>query len=181
MTEKERIYCELLALRCRRREKGAIDELIRAWEGRLFYFIRRLVPREEDAWDTLQETWVKVVRNIGKLEKPERLMAWLYSVARNSAMDHLRTAYANHRAEMVSDEILAEIPDEREPEFEDAELVHRGLERISLPHREVLTLHFLEDFSIEEIAGIVGISAGTVKSRLHYAKRALRAVLEREE
>lgn len=180
MTEKERIYTELLAVRCRRKEEGAIEELIRAWEGRLFYFIRRLVPREEDAWDALQETWIKVVRGIGKLRQPERLSPWLYSVARTSAMDRMRAVYSNRREEPVESETLEQFPEETE-EFEDAERVHRGLDRISLPHREALTLHFLEDFSIEEIAGILGISAGTVKSRLHYAKRALRAVLEREE
>jgi RNA polymerase sigma-70 factor, ECF subfamily len=180
MTEKERIYAELLALRCRRGDKGALEELVRVWEDRLFYFIRRLVPREEDAWDALQETWMKVARSIGKLKQPDRLTSWLYAIARTSAMDHMRALYANHREEPVDSEALEQFPDEV-VEFEDAERVHRGLDRISLPHREVLTLHFLEDFSIEEIAGILGISAGTVKSRLHYAKRALRAILEHEE
>ncbi len=181
MTEKERIYSELLALRCRNREKGAIEELIRAWEDRLFYFIRRLVPREEDAWDALQETWIKVVRGVGKLQQPEHLSCWLYAVARNSAMDRMRAVYAAQREEPVESEVLEQFPGESEEGFDDAERVHRGLDRISLPHREALTLHFLEDFSIEEIAGVLGVSAGTVKSRLHYAKRALRAVLEREE
>ncbi len=179
MTEKERIYAELLALRCRRGERGALEELVRAWENRLFYFIRRLVPCEEDAWDALQETWMKVVRGIGKLRQPERLSPWLYSIARASAMDRMRAVYANHREEPVENEALEQFPEETDA-LEDAERVHRGLDRISLPHREVLTLHFLEDFSIEEIAGILGVPAGTVKSRLHHAKRALRAVLERE-
>ncbi|MHB9029783.1 MAG: RNA polymerase sigma factor [Candidatus Latescibacterota bacterium] len=179
MTEKERIYAELLALRCRRGDPGALEELVRAWEDRLFYFIRRLVPGEEDAWDALQETWMKVVRGVGKLRQPERLSPWLYTIARASAMDRMRAVYANHREEPVESEALEQFPDETE-EFEDAERVHRGLDRISLPHREALTLHFLEDFTIEEIAGILGIPEGTVKSRLHHAKRALRAVLERE-
>ena len=51
---------------------------------------------------------------------------------------------------------------------------------LSRPHREVLTLFFLENLSVEEVATIVGVSSGTVKSRLHYAKRALRKVLEEE-
>lgn len=180
MTEKERIYAELLAIRCRRGDQGALEELVRTWEDRLFYFIRRLVPSEEDAWDALQETWMKVARNIKKLNQPEHLASWLYTIARTCAMDHMRALYANHREEPVDSEVLEQFAEEID-EFEDAERVHRGLDCISLSHREALTLHFLEDFSIEEIAGILGISAGTVKSRLHYAKRALRAVLEKEE
>ena len=65
--------------------------------------------------------------------------------------------------------------------LEDAEQVHYGLGRISLPHREILTLFFLQDLSLEEIADVLGIPFGTVKSRLHYARRALKAVLEKEE
>jgi RNA polymerase sigma-70 factor (ECF subfamily) len=66
-------------------------------------------------------------------------------------------------------------------QFEDAEQVHRALSRISLAHREALTLYFLEDLSLEQMAEVLAIPVGTVKSRLCYAKRALRAVLERKE
>ena len=63
---------------------------------------------------------------------------------------------------------------------EDAELAHAALAKLSLPHREVLTLFFLEDLSIDEMSQILAVAPGTVKSRLHYAKKALKAVLERE-
>ncbi len=180
MTEKERIYAELLAVRCQRKEPGALEELVRSWEDRLFYYIRRLVPGEEDAWDALQDTWLKVVRGIGKLRQPERLSPWLYTIARTSAMDRMRAVYSARPEETVDGEVLDGFAEDPPEEFEDAERVHRGLDSISLAHREVLTLFFLEDFSVEEIAGILGIPAGTVKSRLHHAKRALRSVLERE-
>ena len=75
------------------------------------------------------------------------------------------------------EEIAAE---EAEP-FEDAEQVHRALGRISVAHREVLTLFFLEDLSQEQMAEVLGIPLGTVKSRLSYAKRAIRAAIESEE
>ena len=65
--------------------------------------------------------------------------------------------------------------------FDDAEQVHYGLGRISLPHRDVLTLFFLQELSVEEIAQVLEVAAGTVKSRLYYAKKALKAVLEEEE
>ena len=67
-----------------------------------------------------------------------------------------------------------------EVRFENADQVHYGLSQISLPHREVLTLYFLEDFLVEDIAQILDIPAGTVKSRLHHAKRALKDVIQKE-
>lgn len=72
-TERKQIYNELLVLRCRRHDEGAMEELIRHWEKRLLYYIRRLVSDEEDAWDVLQETWVKVVQQIGTLRQPRSL------------------------------------------------------------------------------------------------------------
>jgi len=54
-SEKEAIYYQLLVLRCRRGDKAALEELIQNWERRLFYYVRRLVDDEEDAWDILQE------------------------------------------------------------------------------------------------------------------------------
>jgi RNA polymerase sigma-70 factor, ECF subfamily len=179
MTEKERIYAELLALRCRRKEKGAFEELVRTWERRLFYYIRRLVPDEQDAWDILQETWVGVIGGIGRLRDPSGLAAWLYSVARRRVLDHYRESYSRQTADEEEIGPIEDLPD-LSPRPEDAERVHRALEQLSIPHREAITLHFLEGFSIDEIADIVGIAPGTVKSRLHYARRALRSVLERE-
>jgi RNA polymerase sigma-70 factor, ECF subfamily len=62
--------------------------------------------------------------------------------------------------------------------LENAELVHKTLDRLSLPHREVLTLRFLEQLDLSQLAEVVGCSIGTVKSRLHYAKSAMRTLLE---
>jgi len=179
-TERERIYCELLVLRCRRRDRAAFDELIAMRERRLFYYVRRLVGREDDAWDVLQETWLHVVRGIGSLREPRGFPKWLYTIARNVAMSRLRRRYADE-AHLAEPENLGEIDAPVETfTLEDAELVHAALGKLSLAHRDVLTLHFMEDLTIEEIAEVLGVPAGTIKSRLHYAKRALRAALEQE-
>jgi len=181
LTEKRAIYYELLVLRCRQGKKGDLEELVRTWEKQLFYYIRRLVDDEQAAWQILQETWVKVLRGIKKLRDPRNLPAWLYSIARKTAMSHLRAEYAK-RAILEESEKLCDAEDNSQNlAFEDAEQVHYGLSRISLPHREVLALFFLQDLSVEEIAGVLEIPEGTVKSRLYYAKQALRVVLEKEE
>lgn len=177
----EAIYHELLALRCRRGEKAALEELVRTWEKRLLYFIRRLVDEEQDAWDVLQQTWLRVLSGIGALREPQSLGPWLYRVARHAAFNHgeVRATYRRFLKDYQ-----ATLPDEEAPDrddFETAEQLHRGLLQLAVPQREVLSLFFLEDFSIDEIAQVLDVPSGTVKSRLHHAKKALRAVLGREE
>lgn len=181
MTKKQAIYYELLVLRCRRGQKDALEELVRGWEKQLFYYIRRLVDNEQDAWQILQETWVKVLRGIRRLRQPSKLPVWLYSIARKTAISHLRRKYTK-QAVLEQNANLCDIEDDSNNlVFENAEQVHYGLGQVSLPHREVLTLFFLQDLGVEEISEVLEIPVGTVKSRLYYAKRALKAVLEEEK
>lgn len=180
LTEKQAIYYELLVLRCQRGQKDAFRELVRTWEKPLFYYIRRLIGEEQDAWQILQDTWVKVISSIKKLREPKKLPSWLYTIARNTALGHLRKKYK--RQELIEpDTNILDVQDKAgNLAFENAQQVHFGLARISLAHREAMTLFFLQDLAIEEIAEVLQIPVGTVKSRLFHAKRALRAVLQKE-
>lgn len=180
VSQKDRIYYELLVLRCRRGDKEAMEEVIRRFERPLFYYIRRLVGNEADAWNLLQETWMKTIRSLHQLRDPKNLAAWLYGIARRSSMSHLRTKYSEAmRLDDAADP--TDIEDAGElPAFEDAEQVHCGLSKLSIPHRDVLTLFFLQDLTLEQIAEVLGLPVGTVKSRLHYARNRLKEVLEKE-
>ncbi len=181
VTEKEAIYYELLVLRCRQRQRDAWEELVRTWDRPLLYYIRRLVEDEHESLQILQQTWVKVLQGLGRLQEPRKLPLWLYSIARKTAMSHLRSRYSEQalfRREVEVPDIADESEDLR---FDDAEEIHYGLSRLSLIQREVLTLFFLQDLSLEEIASVLEIPVGTVKSRLHHAKRALKSILEQEE
>lgn len=180
ITEKELVRCELLVLRCRKGDRSALEGLVGQWGNRIFYYVRRLLDNDEDAWDAHQETWLKVARSIGSLREARVFPKWLYRIARNTAISHLRGRYAEQA--VIDDADLGEIEAKSDPfTFEDAEQVHYALEKLSLPHREALTLFFLEDLSIEEIAEVLEVAVGTVKSRLHFAKRTLRAIIEQEE
>jgi RNA polymerase sigma-70 factor (ECF subfamily) len=172
---------ELLVLRCKRGERQALGELIGYWEDRLYYYVRRLVATEEDASDVLQQTWIRVIKGIKSLDDPERLPPWLYKIARCTALSHWRTHHRIHDPLEENGDLAAITAPEEDEHFDNAEQVHHGLSRLTLAHREVLTLHFLEDLSLEQMAEVLDIPPGTVKSRLYYAKRALRAVLDREE
>ncbi len=178
--DKQAILLELLVLRCKRGDKEALDQLIRHWQERLLYFVRRLVATEEDSWDVLQQTWLRVIRGIQTLDNPNRLPTWLYRIARCTALSHWRGHY---RAQARIDEqvdLAALAEDQDHLAFDDAEEVHQALNRVSLTHREILTLFFLEDLSVEEMSEVLDVPVGTVKSRLFYAKKAIQAVLNRE-
>jgi len=177
--DEKQIYYELLVLRTKRGDPSAVEEIVRRWERQLFYYVRGLVGREQDAWDVLQETWLRVMRDIGSLRDPGALSAWLYTIARNRALSHMRRSI---REELHADceEELAQVPENGDFSFEDAEAIHSALGKLALPHREVLTLYFMEDLSIDEIASVLQCPTGTIKSRLHFAKRALKTILQQE-
>ena len=181
ISQTERIRSQLLLLRYRRGDNEAIEELVSIWEKPLYYYIRRIVGSEEDAWDVSQEVWLQVVRKNGQLRDPEKLPAWLYQISRNKALNHLRSRLGQEIT--VEDlEDLPEVIEEGNLDFSSAEVeaIHWGLDQLPLAHREVLTLHFLEDFTLKEISEIVRVPVGTVKSRLFHAKKGLREIMEKE-
>jgi RNA polymerase sigma-70 factor (ECF subfamily) len=148
------------------------------WERPLFYYLRRLVSSEEDAWDLLQETWLKTFRSLGSLRDPRCLPSFLYATARNAAISRLRNNELSRGVTNALDEESLECPDDDVSVFENAEHVHHALDQLPLQHREILTLYFLEDLSHEEMASLLAIPLGTVKSRLHYAKLAIHRILQ---
>jgi RNA polymerase sigma-70 factor (ECF subfamily) len=132
---------------------------------------------EDRALDVLQEVWLKAFRTIHRLEKPSLVRTWLYQLTRGLAIDRWRKDAADDERVQVHAEQWSEVDDDPSFDQEDAARVHRALDKLDVKYREVLVLHFLEEMPIAQIAAVVGCPVGTVKSRLHYAKRALKAVL----
>jgi RNA polymerase sigma-70 factor, ECF subfamily len=182
MTDQaEQIYERLLVVRAQAGDEAAVAELVERFSPRLRYFLRKLLSSADGAEDALQDVWLDVVRGLARLEDPQALVAWLYRIARDRAYARLRKS---RRLELPLDEAGLEEPTvESEEEFsaEDAARIHAALDELPAQQREVLVLRFLEDMSYEEIARVVDCSVGTVRSRIHYAKRALRERLQRSE
>jgi RNA polymerase sigma-70 factor (ECF subfamily) len=155
---------------------SAFEDLIAVMERPLLYYATSLIGNQDIGLDVLQDVWIKAFRGIRKLKDPGSLRPWLYAITHGIAVDRIRGSVSRERAEKVQYEDFQE---SEEPSFaeEDAAAIHQALQEIELKHREVLVLHFLEDLSIAEI--VVGCSAGTVKSRIHYAKRAMKEILSR--
>ena len=159
-----------------------------AWEvlfGRyqlpLYVYVFELVRDEQASLDIVQETFVAAVRHIAGLQADENFGSWLFGIAHQKCVQLWRKQNREARwrdeiADATAD--LESSPDDlllrREQEAEFLLL----LDQLPLPHRTALLLHFMEDFSLEEIARITGTSLGTIKSRIHYGKRTLRKLLQ---
>jgi RNA polymerase sigma-70 factor, ECF subfamily len=176
MDTETRARYEWIALRCQAGEPGAFEDLIAVMERPLLYYAASLTGNADSGLDVLQEVWIKVYHGIHKLKDPGSLRSWLYAITHGIAVDRIRRNTSRERAEQVE---LEDFQEAAEPSFaeEEAAAIHQALSQIGLKHREVLVLHFLEDLSVAEIAEVVGCSEGTVKSRLHYAKRAMKEIL----
>jgi RNA polymerase sigma-70 factor (ECF subfamily) len=175
--DKQLLESALLVVRWQRGDRNAFAGIVELWERSLFLYLRRLTASEADAWELLQETWLKLLRSLETLRDPQTLPAFLYATARHTAVSHFR----GRKAE--TEHYPAEAPDERSlndlTEFDNAEEIHHALDQLPLPQREALTLFFLQDLSLDEMATLLEAPIGTVKSRLHYAKAALRSILTR--
>jgi RNA polymerase sigma-70 factor (ECF subfamily) len=171
----ERVYRSVLVVRCQAGDRAAFLELVELYQPRLRYFLASMAGDEHAADDLLQEVWFDVYRGVARLADPGAFPAWLYQIARHRVQRELRK-----KRQPPSSLEGIDLAEEEDDDFsaEDAERVHAALGKLALEHREVLLLRFFEGMSYEDIAAVTGCQLGTVRSRIHYAKRALRRVME---
>ncbi|MFA6289101.1 MAG: sigma-70 family RNA polymerase sigma factor [Opitutaceae bacterium] len=162
-------------------DSAAWDRLLRRYQLPLFAFVHELVRHEATSFDLVQATFVRAVRHIGTLRDDARFGSWLFGIAHQLCVQHWRRS---GREQPLGD-LLEAAADENVPDPRDLVLrAEQGAALLALvdelppPQRAVLVLHVLDEFSLDEIAAITGAPLGTVKSRLHHAKRALRQRLQ---
>jgi DNA-directed RNA polymerase specialized sigma24 family protein len=97
--ERQRTRGAWLALRCQLGEASAYRELVTEFERPLAYFVANLIGDRDAAWDVLQLVWIRVFRQIRRLQNPEQLRAWLYGIAHGLTVDHLRKRDSVQRVE----------------------------------------------------------------------------------
>jgi RNA polymerase sigma-70 factor (ECF subfamily) len=167
---------ELLVVRCQLGEREAFAELVGVWHAPVWTFVRRMLD-EQRADDVAQEIWVAVLRGLPRLDSPGRFTPWLFTIARRAVLNRLRHEYAVAEApagEAPAGEADGAQPGDLADEVVDRAELTAALSGLPILEREILILFYLEDLSIEDCAQICGIPTGTVKSRLHRARRLLR-------
>src|ERR1043166_9014537 len=164
-------------------DPDAWDILFRRYQLPLYVYVFELVHDEQASLDIVQETFINATRQLASLRDDEKFGSWLFGIAHQKCIQRWRKQGREQTAleelaamPLEAEEDPAEFLVRREQEAEFMQLVNR----LPLPQRSALLLHFVEDFSLEEIADITGAQLGTVKSRLHYAKKALRKLIEEE-
>ena len=170
-----------IARRCRAGDPAAFEALYRTHSGRLFGLVSRMLGSAPEAEDVLQEIFVSAHRKMGGFRGESSLGTWLYRIAVNHCLDHLRSRGARmSRATESLDQEEAFEPAAAEPAIPSA-ISRIDLERAiaQLPHgcRAAFILHDVDGLDHREVAETLGISEGTSKSQVHKARMRLRRLL----
>ena len=175
----DQLHERLLVLRCQTGDQQALVELVARYQPRLSYYVWKMLGQSDRVDDVLQDTWFDVIRGLPKLQDAAAFGAWAYRIARDRTYRELRR---NGRGDLRlgDEEPMQPVADDGEFTEQDVALVHECLGELTPEHREVLVLRFLEGMSYEAVAEVARCEVGTVRSRLHYAKRALRRAIERK-
>jgi RNA polymerase sigma-70 factor (ECF subfamily) len=172
----ERAVDRTLIVRAQRGDREAFAELAAHVSDRLFAVAQRILRDSDSAGDALQSALVDIWRDLPMLRDPDRFDAWSHRVV-------VRRCYADRRrARRSIDTIALRSNDAVTSDVQASVALHDEIERafrvLTAEQRAVLVLTYYRDMRIDEVAEVIGVSPGTVKSRLHYARQALRAAVE---
>jgi RNA polymerase sigma-70 factor (ECF subfamily) len=165
-----------------RRDPDLFDQLIEKYQHRLLRYLVSLTGRRELAEDLFQETWIRVLERGHQYDARHEFSAWLFTIARNLVIDHLRRKQPASLDSMADNDDAPpfEVPAAGQPSAFDATVqreqnaqISAGMERIAAEYREALVLRFQEGMSLQEIAQVTGAPLGTVKSRIYRGLSAL--------
>jgi RNA polymerase sigma-70 factor (ECF subfamily) len=176
------------AMRLSSGDTEVIAQLVERYQHRLYRYLLRLVSRPSTAEDLFQQTWMRVIERMRHYDPRRSFEGWLFAVAHNLAIDHLRRRQPESLDEpLPSGETQSDLTRSSNPgalelllSKERAGCVLDAVSELPLAFREVITLRFEEEMKLEEIATVLALPMGTVKTRLHRAMKALRLILSRK-
>lgn len=170
-------------------DEGAFEELVRKYQDRVANVIYSFTGRKDEVEDLAQEVFLKVYTGLRGFQFEATFYSWLYRIVMNVCLDAGRKrklrrllsldSLSEWAVERLSFKSSSKVPSPEESveQLEVSELIQRGLNGLSEPHRAIVILRDIEGLSYEEIAAILKCSVGTVKSRLFRARSALKEKL----
>jgi RNA polymerase sigma-70 factor, ECF subfamily len=172
----EQIADEILVLDAQDGRGGALELLVSRWQKRLWWHAYRLTGSADAAWDITQESWLSIVRSLRRLRQPARFGAWAYRIVSYKAYDW-RLKRGRGCPEWES--LEGPVPEADPGQPEAIRDVQDILRRLSAGAQALLNLRYLEGFDLAEIAEMLRLPEGTVKSRLHAARNEFKQRWER--
>lgn len=173
---------EQLAARVQRGETDAFGILVSRYAGKLRRYSHRFLSSDDDIEDIVQDVFVSVYRTIQDFDTSLRFSPWIYRIAHNACVNHLRKSQRISFGidfDTVVPHLTVEEPLLAERELADMRAqLEKGLGVIDAKYREILVLRFFEELSYKDISDILQIPIGTVGIRMKRAKEALRAILK---
>lgn len=178
----ENIEDELLVLLCQEGDGEALKALITRWQPRFVRFAWRLTAEREASRDVVQDAWLVIVRGIARLDDPARFRAWAYRIVKNKCADWIRRRVVQQRTEgdLQNTGMLGSgVIENRADSADEAVRTRDALAKLPGEQRAMLALHYLDGMGIAEIARVLEVPRGTVKSKLYHARKRLKQTLER--
>jgi RNA polymerase sigma-70 factor, ECF subfamily len=171
----------------RQRDVALLNALVGQYQYRLIRYFTYLVGRRDPVDDLVQETWLRILERGDSYDGQSRFEPWLFTVARNLALDYMRKrpAFSLDSKDSPESDLESPSPVSRAPSpfeqaarTEDAQRLAHSLQMLEPIFREALVLRFQEDLSLQEMADVIGASVSTVSSRIYRGLAALRAQME---
>lgn len=169
----QQAFDDYLVLLAQDGSRDAFTRLAERWTPKLMAFAARTLGTTEAARDVVQDTWESALRGLKRLDDPARFRAWLYAIAARKCADAMRGKYRAQDIAAQTQAMASEAADAEAPRNDRIDLV-AALKRLPAEQRVAVSLYFGEEMSVAEIAAVTGAPAGTVKSRLFAARKALR-------
>lgn len=152
------------------------QRLFETSEGMVRGVLFRMLGSKEDVDELAQEVFIKAWKSFGQFNNQSNVKTWIYRITVNTALDHLRKQKLKGLLSLASNAQVE--PTTLGSNLEMAQLIQVGLQRLSNKHRVVFILYYFEELTIDEISKALKLSAGTIKSRLHHARKVFTGYLK---
>ncbi|MBN1972733.1 MAG: RNA polymerase sigma factor [Sedimentisphaerales bacterium] len=172
MDEKQQLYTEILVIRSQQGEKEAFELLVELWQKPLLTFALRYLKQESEALDAVQETWITVIKKLKKLKETSLFTSWLFRILTNKCIDRIRKK--QNEEKLINNANPKSETSKTTYENEDLE---QALQKLPDEHKTLIIMRFGQGLQVGQIAALLNIAEGTVKSRLHRALARLREML----
>ncbi|WP_206099015.1 RNA polymerase sigma factor SigW [Paenibacillus nanensis] len=170
-------------------DQQAFAELVDLYQDKLYHMAYRMLSNRQEAEDVVQDTFLRVYKNLDRFDETLKFSTWIYRIATNLCIDRLRKRKQTYSLDAESQDYegldgYSMIPsDDRTPESElilsdTQRIIHQAMETLPPKYKSVMMLRYIQDLSLQEVGDILGMPVTTIKTRVHRGREFLRKKLE---